>query len=776
MVLIALALGWLAGLVPVAAWSGPWWVGAAWVAAALPALALSFSRLRWKLAAGVLAMSLIAGFRLDAALDAAPPPVTGFAGQEATVIGTVVSEPDPGEVSTSYELRIEELTANGTVVRNAGVVRVTLHQYASFLPGDRLWLEGELDLPPVFDGFDYRSYLRRRGIWATMLFPRFEVIEKGGFGIGRDVVRARLALDRSLQRSLPEPHASLAAGIAFGRDGNLSEQSKEAFNRSGLRHLVAVSGSNVSLVSAVTLALAVPVIGRRKSWIPAAFTIAVYLLAAGFSASVVRAGVMAGIYLGGGVAGRPQSGLPALAGALIVMTLVSPSQAVDPGFQLSVAATAGLLTLAPWLNHALTSWAVRLPLPIPRWVTQVAALSLSASAATAPVMAATFGEISLVSPAANLVVEPVFVVAFWASLVAAVLGAWSHELGWAAGIAAYYPLAFIHGVAGAAAATPFASVPIGRVPAGAALAMALPLLVAGAIAYRYVPPVVQLPPEQEKRRALANRILLAGAGGCLAAAALPLTILPARGPGELRVDFLNVGQGDAILLTTPHGRQVLVDGGPSGVRLARELGDVLPHWDRSLDLVLLTHPQEDHLGGLPATASRMNLDSVQTTGATNDTPTFAAFNNRLGPTGVLAAGDRFTVDGVGFEVLWPAAAFEPRELNNGSMVLRVSYGAVTFLLAGDIESGPQRALLSSLEVTATVLKVPHHGSKTSAPEFLSAVRPVLAVIQAGADNRFGHPHAETLEALSGSRVFRTDEHGRVTVLTDGRSITVSTER
>ncbi len=217
-------------------------------------------------------------------------------------------------------------------------------------------------------------------------------------------------------------------------------------------------------------------------------------------------------------------------------------------------------------------------------------------------------------------------------------------------------------------------------------------------------------------------------------------------------------------------------GGPSGVRLARELGDVLPHWDRSLDLVLLTHPQEDHLGGLPAIAGRMNLDSVQTTGATNGTPTFAAFNNWLGPTGVLAAGDRFTVDGVEFEVLWPAPGSEPRELNDGSMVVRVRYGAVTFLLAGDIESGPQHALLSSLDVAATVLKVPHHGSKTSVPEFLSAVRPVLAVIQAGADNPFGHPHAETLEALSGSRVFRTDEDGRVTVSTDGHAIAVSTER
>ncbi len=776
MVLIALALGWFTGLVPVAAWSAPWWVGAAWIVAALPALALSGARARWKLAAAVIVMALVAGWRLDHALDAAPPAVVAFTGQEATVTGTVVSEPDPGAVSTSYELRIDELAADGTLVRDAGLVRVTLHQYASFLPGDRLRLTGEIELPPVFDGFDYRSYLRQRGIWATMLFPRFELVGAGDRSFARETVRARLALDRSLQRSLPEPEASLAAGIAFGRDGNLSQESKEAFNRSGLRHLVAVSGSNVSLVAAVTLALAIPLMGRRHAWIPAALTIGVYLLAAGFSPSVARAGVMAGIYLAGGVAGRPQSGLPALGGALILMTLVEPANTLDVGFQLSMAATAGLLTLAPWLSYVLELWTLKTRVPVPRWVTQVSALSVAASIATAPIMWASFGELSLASPFANLVVEPVFVVAFWTSLIAAVLGAWPDQLGWLAGIAAYYPLAFINGVATAASSLPFASTSPGRGSAGAAFAVSVPLLLSGAVAYRYVPPVTQAPPRTERRQRLVNRLLLAGAGGCLALAAIPLTILPARGPGELRVEFLDVGQGDAILVTTPHGRQVLVDGGPSGVGLARELGEVLPHWDRTLDVVVLTHPQEDHAGGLPGIASRMSVATAYTSGHTNGTLTFAAFEDRFATPEVLAAGARFTIDGVVFEVLWPPPGLEPRQLNDASVVLRVSYGSVAFLLAGDIEAAAQLELMSSADVDAAILKVPHHGSKTSATEFLSAVRPAIAVIQVGADNRFGHPHAETLEALASSRVYRTDQHGRVTISTDGRSITVATER
>ena len=182
------------------------------------------------------------------------------------------------------------------------------------------------------------------------------------------------------------------------------------------------------------------------------------------------------------------------------------------------------------------------------------------------------------------------------------------------------------------------------------------------------------------------------------------------------------------------------------------------------------------MGGLPGIASRMTVGTAYTSGHTNGTLTFAAFEDRFATAEVLAAGGRFTIDEVVFEVLWPPPGLEPRRLNDASVVLRVSYGTVAILLTGDIEAAAQLELMSAADVNAAVLKVPHHGSKTSAPEFLSAVRPAVAVIQVGAENRFGHPHTEALEALASSRVYRTDQRGRVTVFTDGRSITVATER
>jgi competence protein ComEC len=401
---------------------------------------------------------------------------------------------------------------------------------------------------------------------------------------------------------------------------------------------------------------------------------------------------------------------------------------------------------------------------------------LAATVSTAPIMWATFGEISVVGPFANVVVGPVVAVAFWASAAAAVLVAFSRELGWVAGIGAYYPLAFIHSVAAFSAELPFASVAPGRVPPTAAIAAGAMLGTVAAFAYRFVPPASPGRSSFERSRRMASRLVIAGACGAMGVAAIPVSLLPVDGPGQLRIDFLDVGQGDAILVTTPRGRQVLVDGGPSATRLAAQLGEAMPHWDRSLDAVVLTHPQEDHLGGLPGLASRMETGLIYTSGRQNRSFTFEVFRRRLPRVSTLSRGDAFVLDGVRFDVLWPPPDLETRELNDTSIVLMVSYRGVAVLLTGDIEAGVQRQLMQEGPLRANILKVPHHGSKTSDPAFLGDIGADVAVIQAAAGNRFGHPHDETLAALAGSRLYRTDQDGRVTVLTDGRSIRISTRK
>ncbi len=289
---------------------------------------------------------------------------------------------------------------------------------------------------------------------------------------------------------------------------------------------------------------------------------------------------------------------------------------------------------------------------------------------------------------------------------------------------------------------------------------------------------------------IGSRLLAALAGwrgiGLLALIVLAIW-LAGRGlpDGRLHVYFLDVGQGDAILVRAPDGRQLLVDGGPSPVALLSELGDILPFGDRSLDLVVLTHPDSDHMSGLIPLVERYRIGQVLDTPLTEHVPEARPWLAALARAGVprsyarrgmtMAADDlKVTVLHPGPEPLTGTAADD----NNNSIVLRLDYGQNSFLLTADIEYEAEAELIhAGLPLHSDVLKVAHHGSRGStSPVFVEAVRPRLAVIQVGQDNDFGHPHPEVLARLAGVEILRTDQHGRIEVVSDGRRLWVRTAR
>ena len=777
-----IALAWLFGFASVDVWgSSPWLAGASVLA--LAPIGGRVTGRHGAVLVGVAAVTaLVGGWWFERSLDQPDLRLTAHLGQTVTLEGVIDSEPDPGLTTVSYRLRVEHLTAGGASQPIDGAIIVRLNQYARYLPGDRLRVTGELEAPPevLYEDFRYRDFLLSKGVTATMLFPRVEANGPPAQSLARWSTSLRLRLERSLQRSLPEPEASLAAGVAFGRDDGLSRELAEDFRRSGLAHLTAVSGSNVSLVAALAFLLFVPLVGRFWATVPAALLIFGYLGAAGFSASVVRASIMALIFLAGLRAGRPQSGLAGLALAAILMTAWEPLAATDVGFQLSLAATAGLMVLAPWVRFGVL-WALarlRLETLVQDVVVSAFAFTTSATVATLPIVAYTFGRVSLIGLAANLVAEPIFAVAFALSGFTAFGGLLHDDLGWALGLLAYYPLRALVRLAEVSSSVPGAAAGTPGLDGSWLMAWAGGYLTVGWLSYRrFAPRIATVRPRRAVK--LARRGVLTLAAGGSFAVVLTGTFLPMEGPGRLEMHVLDVGQGDAILLRTPGGRNILIDGGPSGVGLARELGRALPHWNRQLDLVVLTHPQEDHVAGLPAALDRYRVGAVLTSGAVNDTVAYREFSGRSAGARVVRGGDQFRLGDVRFEVLWPLRDNTgAASLNNRSLVLRVTYGATTFLLTGDIEAAAQAALFStdSAALRADVLKVPHHGSKSSAPDFFAAVAPSLAVIPVGEGNRFGHPADETLEALAGVRLLRTDTDGRVTIRSDGRKITWETRR
>jgi competence protein ComEC len=258
---------------------------------------------------------------------------------------------------------------------------------------------------------------------------------------------------------------------------------------------------------------------------------------------------------------------------------------------------------------------------------------------------------------------------------------------------------------------------------------------------------------------------------------------------QLHVSFLNVGQGDAILVQTPCGQNILIDGGPSPQALCMELGKKLPFWERTIDLMISTQPQADHITGLVEILQRYKVKQVLHPGTIYDSSTYQKFMTTLEEKqirySIARAGQKIKLAGdIVIEVLNPPVELFERtssDIDNNGIVLKLSYGQIRFLFTADIRYEAElRMIMQRWDINSTVLKVAHHGSKTStSPQFLSLTDPDIAVISVGAENSFGHPDIEVLNRLFDSpsieKIFRTDIDGTIEFYTDGQRLWVDDE-
>ncbi len=263
-----------------------------------------------------------------------------------------------------------------------------------------------------------------------------------------------------------------------------------------------------------------------------------------------------------------------------------------------------------------------------------------------------------------------------------------------------------------------------------------------------------------------------------------LAVYDLNKPQLLEVNFFDVGQGEAILIETPKRYQILIDGGPTSVILEK-LAENLPFWDRSIDLIILTHPEHDHLAGLIEVLKRYKIDHILWTGALKDTAEYKEWQRLIrdetAEIFIAKAGQKIILSKLNFdnymEVLFPFENLEGKEVentNNTSIITRLMFGENSFLFTGDAYKSVERKLVSrGIDLDSDVLKIGHHGSKTStAEEFIIEVSPEIAVISAGKDNPYHHPHQETLETLEkyGIRVLRTDKNGDIKIICDSQSL------
>ena len=755
----------------------------------------------------VLAGALLIGARVLIAPPAARAPAVSLptgSGPWTAAVETVGNPRDGSQVAT---VRLRD--ASGAPL----VVAITAPPDPQIGVGDVVQLTGPL--APLPTG-DYGTWLAESGVDATLASRTLEITgTSGSLQAGIDALR-RSAAD-GLALAVPEPEAGLAAGILIGLRDRVDRDLARAFTTAGASHIVAISGWNIAIVAAL-VGVALRRWPRRRRSVVTLALIVLYTVLTGASASVVRAALMTSVVTLARESGRAGGAAAALGWAAVVMLVAEPATVGDAGFQLSSLATAGLIAWATPLTRRLAAWRGGL---LPGWLCESLGVSFAAEAATLPVVLLAFGRLALLAPVVNLVAVPLVPPAMAAGTLALAGGIGAQaglpiEVAVLAGLPAWMALTVLVGVVNVAAALPFASATLA--PPLNLLGAVLVGTVVGVIA---VQPVRSLAGRQLRPLALiarsAGTSLFRGrshvradppgpirgpnrAGGpsptrrrntararrllamTLAAAIAGLVLIAAhRADGTVRIDVLDVGQGDAVLVQGDHGSRMLVDGGPDPARLLVALDDRVPPWDRRIDLLVLTHPHEDHVAGLARLLARYRVGRILEPGMLGPGPGYRAFASWLlahdRRTERVATGDSIALDSIAFRVLWPDPDAVPRRppdtgtaINNVSIVLLGTVDGHRFLLMGDVEEEIDPILVQRGLPRVDVLKVAHHGSRTASTDaFLAAARPSIAVVSAGARNPYGHPAPQTLERLRGhgAAVFRTDLSGTVDVALEG---------
>ena len=723
---------------------------AAFVLALAAALAAPGARIAVIAAALLLAGWWWGSARLDALDKSVLAPRAGSAGP------MVVAVTGPARRSR-YDLRVPAQARRFRDLALREPVLLRLPPGRSPPQGAILDLIGEIRLPRgPEDGFDERTWLRRHGVHVVVAASRWRVTgHRGGIAGYADRLRAQLA--RSMAPGVHGERRAVIAGIVLGEDEGLSDELRTRFRASGLYQLLAVSGQNVALIAGGALFLAWLVgLSRLVGEIAALGSIGGYVLAVGWQPSVVRAGIAGSLASLAWLAARPQDRWYFLLVGAAILLAWNPYSLLDAGFQLSFAAVAAIFVVVPRLQRTLAGY------PVPRSLAEVVAVSGACGVATAPILLTQFGAVPLYSIPANAlaapVVAPLLGLALVTALIAPVLPPVAAVLAWANGWLA----AYLAGCARLVGGLPYASVPARTALVVAALVLVSVLLVS------------RLRPPRAPRLAVLLLLVVLVAGGWRLRGG-PGGLPPPEG---LRITFLDVGQGDGALLQVPDGA-VLVDEGAPEADVAGQLRGL---GVRSLSMIVLTHPQRDHVGGAAKVLDSVRvgtvLDPAIPSESTDERVALAAARRHRVRVVVARAGEGFRIGGLRLRVLWPEGPGPPGDdPNNHAIVLLASYGELDALLTADAESD----VTGHLHVPPVeILKVAHHGSDDPGlSRLLEQIHPRVAVISVGSDNDYGHPTPSTiatLGAVPGLAVYRTDRDGRVVVESDGKAMTVRTER
>jgi competence protein ComEC len=690
---------------------------------------------------------------------------------EMLVTGTLTEPPDQRDTYSNLTLNVEAIDSGSGDMPAAGLLLVRTSALADYEYGQRVRVRGLLKTPPENEEFSYRDYLARQGVHSTM--STYEVTTLPGNGgnlFFRFVYNLKGKLLTNTYRLYQDPEASLLAGILLGVDTGLTKELQNAFKNTGTAHIIAISGFNIAIIAGIFFAIFKNVFGERFGAVVAIIGIFFYTLLVGADAAVLRAALMGTLSLASRQLGRRNSGMNSLGVAVLFMLILNPLTLWDVGFQLSAAATLGLILYAePFSNFTInlfTKISKQDASAFGRIFNDSVTLTFAAQLTTIPIMAYQFTRISLISFVANpfiLFVQPAVMVLGGLAVITSLL---------------IFPL----GQLIAWFAWPFAAYTIRIVEffdrMGHSLFVDFPLWLL-VLTYALLFGITFGWDEIKKR--------LQALSGSLRAVALTATLMflfactimiwrasATTGDGQLHITFLEAGSADAVLIQTPEGRNLLINGGESASKLSDELGRRLPYFSRKLDWLIVASTQEEQLAALPRVVERYPPENVLWSG--NVQASFPAqtldkyFAEQMIPINKAEVGEKLA--------LGDQAWVEVKAVGPRGSVLLVEYKNFRALLPIGISEGTLEELEfgNAIDKVDVLLLADSGYAPSNPPDLIENLRPQLTVLDVAAGDPNGLPSEEVLKSLDGYSLLRTDRSGWIQVTTDGESMRVETER
>ena len=691
-----------------------------------------------------------------------------------SVTGTLAEPPDYRDTYTNLRVKVEQVDTGDGDLPVSGLILVRASNNAIFEYGQQIRLRGKLKTPPENEDFSYRDYLAAKNIHSYMTSAQITVLPSNK---GNLIIRALYAFkERSfnnIYRLFPDPESSLLTGILLGVDTGLTRELQQAFKNTGTAHIIAISGFNISIIAGIFYTFFSRFFGDRRGAVIAITGIVLYTFIVGADAAVVRAAVMGGLALLAKQLGRRQAALNTLLAVALFMCLWNPLYLWDVGFQLSFFATLGLILYAEPFSQAAnrlitkyfpTSAAEKFA----KLFSEFALLTLAAQLTTIPIMAYHFQRISLVSFIANPFILPaqptVMILGGIAVLLSLVLFPLGQIAAWIAWPFVVYTIRVVE---------IFDKGPHGTIFLGDFSVWFVIIFYAVLLSL-----TVGWSNFKERIRSLGQRAGSVGVGSVIVVLVIGLLLIWRAAvtvpDGLLHVTFLDVGSADGVLIKTPSGKNILINGGESVTTLSDELGRRVSSFDRRLDWLVVASSNEEQVAALPRVLERYPTDAVLWSGNRQASFSARTLNEYLISQGVPVTNAE--IDQV--LDLGDGATLTVLTLGGRGSVLLLEYQSFRTLLPIGMSFDALEELGYGESVgPVSVLLLADSGYAPSNPEeWILNLNPELIVLSVDAADENGLPQAETLEVVKDYTLLRTDVNGWIEVSTNGSQMWVNAER